>query len=164
MCIFIELLKTNEYTHMQESIFSDPSVIWMIAGIIGLLLEFIFPGLIIIFFGLGALATAFILLFTDISLTIQLAVFLLVSVSTLLILRRSLHQKFFSEDVGTKDELEDEFIGKTATALTDFNKNRGKIEFKGAAWNAVSTENIHKDDLVTIIKKDSITLTVIPLQ
>ncbi|MDA3883803.1 MAG: NfeD family protein [Bacteroidales bacterium] len=145
---------------MNESIFSDPSVIWMIAGIIGLLLEFIFPGLIIIFFGLGALATSFLMLFTNVSLTIQLALFLSISIISLVALRRVLHRNFFNQTAIDKDELEDEFIGKQAIALTDFEKNHGRIEFKGAAWGALSTDKIKKDDRVTIIKKDSITLTV----
>ncbi|MFW5850589.1 MAG: NfeD family protein [Bacteroidota bacterium] len=145
---------------MNESIFSNPSVIWMIAGIIGLLLEFIFPGLILIFFGIGALATAFLLLFTDVSLTIQLAVFLSVSIISLLALRRVLHRKFFTEKTNEKDELEDEFIGKQAIALTDFEQNHGRIEYKGAAWGALSTDKIKKGDRVTITQKDSITLTV----
>ncbi len=145
---------------MTDSIFSNPSVIWMIVGVALLLLELIAPGLIILFFGIGSLITAFTLLFIDISFSWQLTLFLTTSGISILLLRKSLHKKFFNQSSNVKDELEDEFIGKMATAQTKFVHNQGKVEFKGCAWNAVSESNIKEGDIVQIVKKDSITLTV----
>ena len=149
---------------MNESIFSNASVIWMIIGVVLLLLELVAPGLIIMFFGIGALITAFTLLFSDISISWQLALFLVTSGISILLLRKSLHKKFFSSSSLLKDELEDEFIGKTAKATCSFENNLGKVEFKGCAWNAISQDDIIEGQLVEIIKKDSITLTVKPIK
>ena len=61
-----------------------PELIWFIAGLVMLLLEFAMPGLIIFFFGAGAILVAVICLFFDISVNAQLGIFL---VSSLLLLR-----------------------------------------------------------------------------
>lgn len=149
---------------MEISLFSNPAVIWMIIGVLLLLLEFIIPGLIILFFGVGALITACALLLFDLSLTSQLFVFLVSSGISLLLFRKSLHRKFFSKPDSANHELEDEFIGKQAIALVDFTQQTGKVEFKGAAWKAISEEPIVSGQLVEIIKKDSITLNVKPIK
>lgn len=144
-------------------ILSDPAVIWMICGIVGLVLELIVPGLIIVFFGIGALTTAFALLGLDLSLSKQLTIFFATSGVSLILFRKSLKKKFFDSTHDNKSELDDEFLEKQATALIDFKQNQGKIEFKGTSWKAISTEKIIKGQLVKIISKDSITLTVKPI-
>ena len=149
---------------MLNSIFSNPAVIWMIIGVFFLLLEFVVPGLIIIFFGVGALTTAGALLLFDLSLTAQLFLFLISSGLSLALFRKTLHRKFFKKTEKLTDELHDEFVGKPALAIIDFANNTGKVEFKGAAWKAIAEESIQKGDTVEIIKKDSITLYVKPIK
>ena len=46
--------------------FLKPEVIWCLVGLVLLLLEFILPGLIIFFFGLGAWVVAAVCLFAGI--------------------------------------------------------------------------------------------------
>ena len=47
--------------------FLKPELIWFLVGIVLLVMEFVSPGLIIAFFGLGACVVAVVCLFTDIS-------------------------------------------------------------------------------------------------
>ena len=61
--------------------FLEPEILWFIAGLIMLLLEFAMPGLIIAFFGVGAWIVAVLCLFMDISLNMQLTVFLFSSIN-----------------------------------------------------------------------------------
>ena len=58
------------------------------------------------------------------------------------------------------DELADEYIGKTAVALTDFANGHGEVEFKGSKWEALSADEIRKGDTVVISSRESIKLTV----
>ncbi len=57
-----------------------PQFIWFLVGLILLLLEFINPGIVIIFFGIGAWIIAFVCLFIDISINLQLSLFLIISI------------------------------------------------------------------------------------
>lgn len=147
---------------MDTVYFNDPATIWLLVGIGLIISEFAIPGLLVIFFGLGALITSAFCWMFEISLFIQIVIFLGSSVMLLLLLRKYIHTKFFEKGVEQKDlTFEEEFIGQTATALTDFTAgSSGKIEFKGTQWTATSNEIIIKDKLVTIIEKNNLTLTI----
>lgn len=138
-----------------------PPVIWFLIGLVLLLLELAIPGLIIFFFGIGAWIVALCLLIFDMSLTIQLMVFVASSILGLLLMRKILRKKFFKEDDSIEGSLEDEFIGKTGIAETKLVAGKpGKITFKGTQWNAIAETDIEKGAQVKVIGKDSITLKV----
>ncbi len=144
---------------MQE--FFTPPVIWFLIGLVLLLLELAIPGLIVIFFGVGAWFTALCLKFFDIGINVQLFIFLTSSILSLAVLRKYLKNKFFRENTSVINDLDDEFIGKTATAETSLKTGIvGKIIFKGTTWNAISDSDIEIGKQVKITGKESITLHV----
>ena len=137
--------------------------IWLLGGIIGILLELLLPGLIVLFFGCGAVLTGLVAwIFPSLMLNGQLIVFTISSVALLLIFRRMLKNKFFHKNNTPEpiEEIDTEFIGKTAKALSTFEQGRGKVEFKGTSWEAISQDSIQEGDLVIINARESITLTV----
>lgn len=137
--------------------------IWLLSGVIGIFLELLLPGLIVIFFGCGAVLTGLAAwIFPSLALNGQLIVFTISSVLLLLIFRKMLKNKFFHKNniPETIEEIDAEFIGKTAVAITSFEQGRGKVDFKGTSWEAVSQDSIQKGDLLIINARDSITLTV----
>ena len=98
-------------------ILSDPAVIWFLIGLGLLLLELVLPGLVILFFGVGAWITALVCALTDINLNWQIFIFLVASLLGLVLLRRYLKKRFFGRaDKETQDQLE-EFIGRKARAV-----------------------------------------------
>lgn len=137
-------------------------VIWFLIGLVLLLLELVLPGLIVIFFGVGAWIVAIaVLIFPDMGLTTQLWIFAISSVAGLLLLRKFLKNKFFKDDGSNAGSLEEEFIGKTGIAETDLQVGKiGKISFKGTQWSAISDCDIEKGQIVKIIEKESITLKI----
>ena len=143
--------------------FLKPELIWFIAGLIMLLAEFAMPGLIIFFFGVGAWLVALICLFTDISINIQLTLFLIASILLLISLRKWL-KNIFVGSTGQKqitDELLQEFVGKNAVVTREINPQAGgKVEFHGTNWNAEADEIINRGTSVEIIGKNNITLKV----
>ena len=146
--------------------FFTEKLIWFIVGFIFLILEFMIPGLIVIFFGVGAWAVCLILFIVDIPLNYQLSVFILTSVFSLIILRKYVQERFFGfKSVQTKnDELVDDIIGHKAIAETGISPQKpGKILFRGTTWTAESDTEIKKGTHVTIIDNNSITLKVKPL-
>lgn len=138
-------------------------VIWFIIGMVFFLIELAVPGIILLFFGIGAWITALCCLFFDISLNVQLITFLLSSTISLLTLRRFLRRKYMNVKNDGSADLESEYIGKTAIALEDFNAEKtGKVSFKGSTWEAIATREISKGQNLVITGFESIKLFVEP--
>jgi inner membrane protein len=148
---------------MIESIFSRPEIFWFILGLGLFLMELVIPGFFIFFFGLGAWFTALVCLLADPSINLQIIIFAITSVLSLIGLRRIIQRKFFYNRGTKSDEVEDEFTGKEALAVSDFGGMKtGKVEFKGTTWKAESTSGITKGQRVVIINKEDFKLNVEP--
>lgn len=136
------------------------AVIWFIIGFILFILEFVVPGLILFFFGLGAWVVALVSLFYDLSLNEQLIIFVITSVLSILLLRKWM-SKLLWERKHSTELLEDEFIGKIAVAETPIRPGEnGKISFKGVSWQAASADIISVGENVKITGNESILLIV----
>ncbi len=139
--------------------FNNPAVIWFFLGFVFFILEFLIPGFILFFFAIAAWIVALVALLFDISLNVQLLLFLFSAIATILLFRKWLRRIMFSKKHST--ELEHEFIGKAGIAETDIAPDReGKVDFKGTSWNARSDDNIQKGDHVIITGNESIVLIV----
>jgi membrane protein implicated in regulation of membrane protease activity len=143
---------------------SNPWVIWFLIGLLFMLLEFMMPGLIVMFFGIGAWITAFCTGIFGLDLNGQLVVFIGTSILSLIFLRKYLKPIFVGKNEEAIDEILEEFLGKTVTAETDFSAGKiGNVSFKGTNWQAFSEENIKKGEQLKIVGKDSIKLKVAKL-
>ena len=143
--------------------FLQPEIIWFLVGLVLLIFEFILPGLIIAFFGVGACVVALTCLFIDIGINTQLIIFIIASVLSLLCLRKWLKGIFLGH-TGSKQNLKenlDEFVGQKAVVKKKIvPKAGGKVEFHGTNWLAQADEEIAEGVMVQIISKDNITLKV----
>jgi len=143
-------------------------LIWFIAGLVLILLEFAAPGVIIVFFGVGAWITALLtwLGLTN-SLSLQLLVWAASSVLLVLVLRRRLADRFHGFETGRQDPMAnlDEVTGREVLVTEDVGPDhrRGRVEFKGADWTAVAAETIAAGQLAVIEKIDGLTLHVRPV-
>jgi len=144
-------------------------LIWFLAGLVLILLEFAAPGIIVVFFGAGAWLTA-ITTWIGITpnLTLQLLVWAVSSVLLLVLLRRRLSNRFHGFETGTQDPLQnlDEFKGAEVLVTTDIAPGHrdGRVEFKGAGWSAVSDQAIAAGRLAVIEHADGLTLHVRPIE
>ena len=123
------------------------------------------PGVILVFFGIGAWAAALTSYFgLTASLQSQLLVFGATSVLLLVVLRKWIKGKFYGHvgDVQDQSKNIDEFSGQTVVVLQDVipNKTGGAVEFKGARWRAVSDEPIKNGEMAIITGVDGIILQV----
>jgi membrane protein implicated in regulation of membrane protease activity len=141
-----------------------PELVWFICGVVLALLEFAVPGVILVFFGVGAWVTA---LTTYLGVTqssaSQLIVFAVSSVILLLGLRRYIRSQFsgFVSERQAPDRNLDEFTGKSVLVLEDIAPgNPGKVEFKGAPWRAESTTSFSKGESGIISEADGLTLKI----
>lgn len=137
----------------------SPPVVWFLIGFALLIAEFALPGIIIVFFGMGAWITA---LTTWLGLTTSLPsqniVFCISSVLLLFVLRNRLKNIFVGN--ATNDKIEDEYTGKEVLALSDISDSRGKVEIKGTEWNARSISPILSQSLVIVERREGLTLHV----
>ena len=143
--------------------FFEPQVIWCLVGLALLLLEFIMPGLIVAFFGLGAWVVAAVCLFADISLNTQLIIFIVSSIVLLLVLRKWLKGVFFGHVKSRQELTEDlkEYVGEKVVVTEAIGPNRtGKVELHGTNWVAEDDEEIAEGTVVEIAGKDNLTLKV----
>lgn len=141
-------------------LFNKPEIIWLIAGILLLLLEFAIPGVLVVFFGFGALLTALLTLITGMGVWLQFLSFAVFSLIFLFLLRKKLMNILSGSNVLDPD---DEFIGKKGIAEADIPSSQvGRIVFRGTQWNAISETPITKGQRVTIIGKEGITFMVKP--
>ena len=144
----------------------NPVLIWFILGSALCLVELALPGLIIFFFGLGAMLTAVLVWMIPLPLSLQLLSFLVFSLALLLLLRNRFSTIFVGRNKtpGTSDEYLEGFVGMNAVVIQEIKQGiAGKVEFRGSSWPAVSDQAISKGDNVEITGRDNITLRVKPL-
>lgn len=144
--------------------FTNPPFVWFVVGIVLALLELVIPGLIIIFFAFGAILVSVLSYFIDIDVAMQIMLFVIASVSSLVLFRKKLKTRFFLEGKNSSSSEDDEFTGQQVKVIADIMPNQdGKVEFKGANWKAKSECPIKAGATAQIIGKESICLIVKPI-
>ncbi len=142
--------------------FFNPIFIWAFVGLLFIGLEFAIPGVVIIFFGAGALITS---LLTAIvpglksSVALQILLWLGTSSLSLAFLRKYLSKVFRGKTL-TNDGSDPS--GKTADVIERITPDRaGRVHFQGTTWKASSyTETLEKGEAATVLKQDGLTLIV----
>jgi len=141
----------------------QPSMIWFVVGLVLILSEFAMPGIILIFLGLGAWLAAFTawMEWTP-TLASQMTVFTIGSLVFLTGLRRFFTEWFMGlSKNGDARDAEEEFAGKEVKVISPIACGRdGKVEFKGASWNARSDDSLEPGSIAIIVSRDGLSLTV----
>lgn len=139
----------------------NPWFFWAVLGILCIGFEMLVPGFVLFFFGLGGLVTAVCSLipFVAAYLWIQILVFLVASIFSLVILRK----KFSTIFKGSV--LEPQKVDSDANdvgALVDIIETvspsiEGRIRFKGTSWKAFSIEDeLLKGTRARIVRRDGL--------
>ena len=148
---------------MDSEFFMRPDLFWFFIGLAFLLLELVIPGFVIIFFGIGAWITSLVCLIANPGLDLQIIIFSVTSILSLLLFRKMLAKKFFKEGGDSPETLADEFLGKDAVAKEAIKSGeKGKVEFKGTLWTATAVDDIKAGQTVIITEKESINFIVKP--
>jgi len=141
-----------------------PELVWAILGLVFVFCEFFIPGLVIAFFGVGALITALTtLLHITPNLSLQLLVFMISSLALLGLLRKYVKRTFLGSGKGVDDlpnfNIE---IGKIVPVVEFIQPGEvgGKVRYQGAPWSARAEEPISPGESVKIVGCDNLTLIV----
>lgn len=134
---------------------------WFLFGILLLLLEFAAVGTFyLFFFGLGAVAVGLIAAGINMSFTVEMLLFLVLSLTSLALLRKRLRVKLDSK---LPDDNVDRMEGQTAVAMENIAVGAvGKAELRGTAWNArnAGDTDIAESQRCRVERVDGLTLWV----
>ena len=146
--------------------FLKPEFIWALIGLILLLMEFTVPGLIIFFFGVGDWVVAGICFFANISINLQIIIFLVSSIVLLVALRKWLKGIFVGHTYSKQnaaENLSDHIGQKVIVQEKIVPPQSGSVELHGVKWKAQASTDIEAGQMVEVIGQDSLTLIVKPL-
>lgn len=137
---------------------------WWVLGIVLLLAEFIFPGLIVMFIGLSSLTVA-LLNYYEIVPQVYHHFMLWFSLSILYCFSlRFIVIKLYPGDFEIKNTIEDvEAIGTIVEVLKDVTPNKqGRIRYSGTTWSAkcLSNEIINSGTKAEIIGRENLTFII----
>jgi membrane protein implicated in regulation of membrane protease activity len=143
----------------------DPKIAWLLFGVFLIVLEFFAPGVILVFFGVGAIVTS---LTTWLGLTPetseQTVVFGISSVVLLFGLRHFVKKWFVGHTHHGGGNHDDDFTGREARVLISLpgDNQDGRVEIKGAQWNARSHTPVPAGSIVIIERREGLTFYVRP--
>ncbi|MFZ0455057.1 MAG: NfeD family protein [Ignavibacteriaceae bacterium] len=141
----------------------NPSLVWFIIGLALFLMELAMPGLVLMFFGMGAWLVAIICLIFNIQLDTQLILFIISSVLFLVTLRKYVNKLFSGRrktETSSGENIED-YLGERAVVVETISPPQyGKVEFHGTNWTAQADAEIPAGTTIEIIGKKNLTLSV----
>lgn len=144
--------------------FSNICWLWLCAGVIMIIAEFVLPGLVICFFGAGAVIVSLLCaFFPELSLAWQLIIFA-VSAVLLIIAVRRIAPGIFKGSAATRnisDIDNDDIVNATAMTVAEITPAvPGKVEFRGTLWDASADESISAGTPVIITARKNLMLFV----
>ena len=138
--------------------------LWLGSGIFLMAVEFLVPGLVMVFVGLGSLTVVFGMHFGYIDGILQQFITFFISSIIYLVTLRFLVLRFFTS-VTRKENIDEdeEVMGSIVEIVADINSGEfGRVEHSGSSWQARAEgdQTILKGEQVKIIGRDNITWIV----
>ena len=138
--------------------------IWLGFGFFLMAIEFLVPGLVMVFVGLGALTVALAMFLGYIDSVLQQFLFFFISSTIYLLSLRFLVLSFVPTNKRKENIDEDEVvIGEIVEIISDIKSYElGRVEHSGSSWQARSEAGqiILKGQQAKIVGRDNITLIV----
>lgn len=133
---------------------------WYLAGVVLMLLEIVVPGAIVIWFGLGALATGFITEHMGgLYWPLQFGIFFIISILAMLSGRTLFRRPMPSPNGPTLNQRLNRYMGKQARLRTPIQNGTGRIRM-GNAYITVKGPDLPIGTIVEIVGVESSTLVV----
>ena len=143
---------------------AEPQITWFLFGLILLLGELIAPGIVLIFFGLGAWTVVAFLQFSSVGLDFQFGIFNTASLVFLILFRARVTSLFYGKNLQLKNfstSLQDDIVGREVDVIESIvPPHPGRVLLNGALWQSKAVEAIEAGSRVRITKQDVLLLTV----
>ena len=132
-------------------------LIWMIVFLVLLFIEIMTVNLVSIWFAIGALASFILTYFID-NIAIQIGVFIVVSIISL-ICTREIVRKIRNHDIERTNL--DRVIGKIGVVTEEITRlEPGEVKVEGKKWSAIANKKISVGSKVEILSIDGVKLNV----
>lgn len=137
---------------------------WIIFGLILVIAEFALSGLVTIFLGLAALLVGALVFLGVLENPVwEITLFAGLSLLLLVFARRYLRDRLFGRETqGINSDDSAGLVGARATVEGTFDKGIGTVRYRGARWQAQSSQPLSDGQMVRIIRHDGLWLTVAP--
>lgn len=146
-----------------ENIFSSFNI-WIIIGIILIILEFMAPGVFLVWLGVAALVTGILGLIFPMNLMAYLLVFSALSLASVLVGRKIYaHSNDMEDETENLNERIESYMGQTYIVEEDIIHGRGRVRVDDSSWLAFADEDIPKGTEVRIIASEGTALKVEPV-
>ena len=144
--------------------FTTAAWIWLYVGAFLMLAELASPGFVIFFFGLGAATVAGAKwLIPGLSLSWQLALFSILSIFYLVVLRKWVKNVFLGDTAETQ-KIASEYVGRIGKVVEDIRPEvPGRILLGDSEWTASSAIGIASGTAVKVVAQDNLTLVIEPV-
>ena len=130
---------------------------WMVVFLVLVFVELITVNLVTIWFAIGALASFILTYFVD-NVMIQIGVFIVVSIISLILTRKIVYKLKGGKTEATNL---DRVIGKIGIVTEEITKlEPGEVKVDGKKWTAVSSKKISIGSKVEILSIDGVKLNV----
>jgi membrane protein implicated in regulation of membrane protease activity len=142
---------------------------WFFLGFFLLIFEVLTPGVVLVFFGLGAWTVMGIILIIPLPPVFQWILFISLSLIYLILLRQKCKSFFYRVRKGRDDSLQDplvagRYIGREVDVVEDISPHSlGQVEFDGSNWQARSRSNLSKGVRARIVEVEDLTFWVEPV-
>lgn len=135
-----------------------PWLIWFVVGIAVSLSEMVMPGFIILFFGIGCLGAAVLAAVLPDAYTAQIATFIVVTVLSLVTLRKMAMRIFVGKSELAQGEGSDQnFVRARVTIEHELEPGQEtQVRYRGSIWRASAAEHITANTEAEIVGFDPI--------
>ncbi len=137
----------------------SPVLVWFLVGVFFFVTELILPGFILFFLGVGAWCAAAVLAALHVPLTVQLLIFLISSLASLLLLRTKFRSIFIGDS--SRKEASPQPAPITGVVLDAIlPPAEGRVKYGGSSWRAVADEPTPEGAVVLVVEKRDLIVKV----
>ncbi len=135
---------------------SQPMFIWFLLAVVFFVTELSAPGFVAIFFTLGCLAASLSAWLFEVTLQWQIAIFVVVTVGSLVLFRNMARKIFRGKQGGDNDDdYANERVGKSVEVIDPIAPHRpGKVKLDGSFWIAVSDCTMEEGEVGLVVGVD----------
>lgn len=134
---------------------------WWVIGVVLIVLEMFAPAAFFLWMGISALITGvFLLVFPSMDWTIQLLIFSIQSVLSIVVWRKFFFHISADSDQPLLNKRAQQFVGRIFTLESDMKNGVGQVKIDDSTWRIMADEDYPSQTRVKVIGEDGVNLLV----
>lgn len=134
---------------------------WWIIGVLLTVLEMFAPAAFFLWMGISAIITgAFLWLFPSMEWTVQLLIFSIQSILSIIVWRKFFINMSADSDQPLLNKRAQQFVGRVFTLESDMKNGIGQIKIDDSTWRVMADEDYTSDSKVKVVGEDGINLKI----